>query len=63
MSNTLTTIAKAAKELGIPYRQLLQGVNEGIIPHYRIQKSRRLIKLSDVLAIMEQPSVNGGSHE
>lgn len=58
-SPKLYTIRGAANKLGIQYRQLLDGVNQKKIPHYRIQNSRRLLRLDEVLAVTKQ-GVEGG---
>lgn len=46
----LLTIKQAAKVLGIEYRQLLRGVEAGQIPFYQIGKSRRMVRVSEILS-------------
>ena len=47
----LFTIKYAAKQIGMQYRQLLDAVNSGEIPHYRIGKGRRLVSISEVIRL------------
>lgn len=54
----LMTIKKASAALGIEYRQLIRGVEAGQIPFYRVGTSRRLVRLSEVLASMRQLTSN-----
>lgn len=52
----LYSIKQTANELGIPYRQLLQSVNDGSVPHYRMHKSHRLLDPQEVFAAMRTKS-------
>lgn len=54
----LLTIKKAATEIGVQYRQLLDAVNNGTVPHYKLGKSRMLVSVPEVIAIMK--TQNGG---
>ena len=54
--NKLKTIKQCANELGIPYRQLLQSVNDGTVPHYQMHKSHRRLDPQEVLAAMRTQS-------
>ncbi len=56
MDRKLKTIKQTANEIGIPYRQLLQSVNDGNVPHYRMHKSHRLLDPQEVLAAMRTQS-------
>jgi len=56
----LLPINKAAEVIGVHYRQLLDAVNEGEIPHYRIKKSHRLVSVPEVLAIMKSKEEKNG---
>ena len=56
----LETIVKTARKIGVPYRQLLEAVNAGIIPYYRLGNSHRLVRPSEVIALMRN---EGGFHE
>lgn len=49
----LKTIKEAASALGVQYRQLLDAVNDGTVPCYRIKKSRRLVSVPEILEIMK----------
>tara|TARA_R110002124_G_scaffold149220_1_gene315068 strand:+ start:216995 stop:217225 length:231 start_codon:yes stop_codon:yes gene_type:complete len=56
----LLPIPKAAKIIGVQYRQLLDAVETGNVPHYQLGKSRRLVSVPEVVSIMQ---TRGGSHE
>ena len=49
----LLTIRQAAKQLNLPYRQLLEEVDHGAIPYYRIGRGRRLVCLNEILRIIK----------
>lgn len=50
--NDLLPIRRAAKAIGVQYRQLLNAVNEKLVPHYKLRKSRMLVSVSEVISIM-----------
>ena len=56
----LFTLKQAANKIGIQYRALLEAVNQGAVPHYRLNKSRRLVDPSEVLNVMK---CDGGDHD
>ncbi|MCB1784498.1 MAG: excisionase family DNA-binding protein, partial [Alphaproteobacteria bacterium] len=47
------TIKEAAKQLNLEYRQLLSAVNEGVVPFYQLRRGRKLVSVSEVIAIMK----------
>ena len=49
----LLTIKKAASIIGVQYRQLLEAVKCGDIPHYKIKSSRMLVSVPEIMAIMK----------
>jgi hypothetical protein len=49
----LRTIAWVSKELNRPTWKLRRAAKQGLIPTYRLLNSRRLVKLSEVLAAIE----------
>ena len=49
----LLTIKEAAKQLNLEYRQLLSAVNEGVVPFYQLRRGRKLVSVSEVIAIMK----------
>lgn len=59
-SSQLQTIKKAACLIGVQYRQLLDAVNTNLVPHYKIGSSRKLVNVSEVIAIMK---ADGGNDE
>lgn len=52
----LQTIRKAAAIIGVEYRHLLEAVQNGEVPVYRLGKSRRLVRVPEVLEIMKNKS-------
>mgnify|MGYP001292025943 FL=1 len=49
----LLTIAEAAKALGVYEWALRRAVKRGIVPHYAPFNSRKLVRLSEVIAAIE----------
>ena len=49
----LLTIKQAAQKLNLEYRQLLSAVNEGIVPFYQLRRGRKLVSVTEVIAIMK----------
>ena len=49
----LLTIKQAAKRLNLEYRQLLSAVNEGVVPFYQLRRGRKVVSVSEVIAIMK----------
>lgn len=58
----LLTIAEAAKELGVYEWALRRAVKRGSVPHYTPFNSRKLVRLSEVIAAIEA-SRAGGRYE
>lgn len=54
----LYTIKGAAEALGLHYWKLLRAVNRGDIKSYSLLNSRKLVRLSEIVAAME-----GGSDD
>lgn len=46
-------IRAVAIKIGIPYKILLEAVNDGSVRHYRLGRSRRLLRLEDVIDAMK----------
>lgn len=53
------TIPAAAELLGIPVYALRRAVKKGLVPSYIPFGSRRLVKLSEILAVIEARKVWG----
>lgn len=51
------SIKRAAALVGVHYRILLEQVADGAIPHYKLGRSRKLLRISEVVSSMQ---VNGG---
>lgn len=58
----LRTIPDAAKELGVYEWALRRAVKRGSVPHYTPFNSRKLVRLSEVIAAIEA-SRAGGRYE
>lgn len=56
----LRTVKQAAAELGIPYFKLARAVKEGLVPSYTLYNSRRLVRVSEIVAVIEATR-DGGS--
>ncbi|UIJ71918.1 excisionase family DNA-binding protein [Aurantimonas sp. HBX-1] len=57
----LITFHEAADVLGVHYWQIQRAVKRGDIPSYRPFNSRRLVKLSEVVAFIEASRHGGGA--
>jgi len=53
------TIKEAADAIGARDWQVRRAVNRGLIPHYQPFSSRKLVRLSDVLAVIEASRKGG----
>lgn len=53
------TIKGAARELNIPYWKINYLAKAGVFPVYRPHNSRRLVRLTEVVAYIENCSVGG----
>jgi hypothetical protein len=56
----LITVKAAAEALGLPTWKLSRAAAQGVFPTYRLLNSRRLVKLSEVLAAIEASRQGGG---
>lgn len=57
-------IKAAALKVGVSYRILLEAVNDGSIPCHRLGKSRRLLKIEEILkAIKTLPAKKENNHD
>lgn len=55
----LCTIKEAAALIGAKPWQIRRAVNRGLIPHYQPFNSRKLVRLSDVVAVIESSRKGG----
>lgn len=55
----LLTFQEAAALIGAKPWQVRRAVNRGLIPHYQPFNSRKLVRLSDVLAVIEASRKGG----
>ena len=49
----LLTFKEAAGQLGLPYFKIQRAAARGLIPHYRLFNSRKLVRLSEVVAVID----------
>jgi hypothetical protein len=56
---TLITLRAAAEQLGLPYFKLQRAAKAGLIPTYRLYNSRALVRLSEVVAVIEASRKGG----
>lgn len=56
----LITIQRAAEQLGVHVWALRRAINSGAIPAYTPFNSRRLVKLSEVVAYIDSCRQGGG---
>ena len=57
----LITLKAAAETLGLPTWKLSRAAKHGVFPVYRILNTRRLVKLSEVMAAIEASRQGGGA--
>lgn len=50
----LLSVKAAATHIGVQYRQLLAAVNAGEIPTYRLRRSRELVDVQEIMALMRK---------
>lgn len=55
----LITIKSAANEVGAKDWQVRRAVRRGLIPHFTPFSSRKLVRLSDVIAVIEASKKGG----
>ena len=48
----LVTLKDAAERLGLPYFKVQRAARAGLIPTYFVYNSRRLVRLSEVVAVI-----------
>ncbi len=52
-------IPLAAKEVGVSTWTLRRAINAGLIPTYRVGNSRRMVRLHEVVSIIERSRQGG----
>lgn len=57
----LRTIQTAAAELGVHAWALRRAINAGIVPAYTPFNSRKLVRLSEVVAAINASQIGGGN--
>jgi hypothetical protein len=55
----LRSIKEAAAEIGLPYFKLARAVKNRLVPSYTIYNARRLVRVSEIIAVIEA-SRDGG---
>jgi len=54
------TLEEAAAQLGLTYIKLQRAARTGIIPTYSFQNGRKLVRLSEVIAVIEASRSEAG---
>jgi len=49
----LLSLKEAAEQLGLPYFKLQRAARAGLVPTYSVYNSRRLVRLSELLAVID----------
>lgn len=55
----LITLKEAAATLGLPYFKLQRAARAGLMPTYFVYNSRRLVRLSEVVAVINSSRQGG----
>ena len=55
----LLTYKAAADALGVPYYKVQRAARGGLVPTYRLLNGRKLLKLTDVVAIVDASREGG----
>lgn len=55
----LLTFRATADALGVPYYKIQRAARGGVLPTYRLLNGRRLLKLSDVIAVIDATREGG----
>ncbi len=55
----LVTLKVAAESLGLPYFKIQRAVQSGFIPTYYVYNSRRLVRLSEVVEVINASRQGG----
>ena len=55
------TLDDAAQKLNLPSWKLRRAIKAGLVPNYTLLNSRRLVRLSEVVAVIEASRKGGGS--
>ena len=57
----LVTLKHAARSLGLPYFKVQRAAHAGLIPTYSVYNSRRLVRLSEVIAVINGTRQGGNN--
>lgn len=55
----LITLKQASDQLGLPYFKIQRAARSGLLPTYRLYNSRQLVRLSEVIAIVDASRKGG----
>lgn len=55
----LVTLKVAASALGLPYFKVQRAARAGLIPTYFVYNSRRLVRVSEILAVIDSSRTGG----
>jgi len=54
-----STFKEAARQLNLPYHQIQRAAKKGLIPSYRLLGRRPVVRVSEVIAVIEASKVGG----
>lgn len=57
----LVSLKYAAESLGLPYFKIQRAARDGLIPTYFVYNSRRLVRLSEVIAVINGTRQGGAN--
>ncbi len=57
----LLTIGQAAEALGLPRWKVARAVKNGLLPSYTLLNSRKLVRASELVAVIESTREGGGA--
>jgi len=55
----LITLKQAADQLGLPYYKVQRAARSGLLPTYHLYNTRRLVRLSEVIEIVDASRKGG----
>lgn len=55
----LVTFKVAAQQLGLPYHRIQRAAKAGLIPTYKLGQSRKLVRVSEINAIINSTRTGG----
>lgn len=57
----LVTFMVAAQRLGLPYHRIQRSAKAGLIPIYKLGQSRKLVRVSEIIAVINSSRTGGAA--